>query len=103
MPAASLAEQSLHVMAKPIGPICNLDCTYCYYLHKEDLYPETRRWKMDEATLTAYIRGMIDAQPPEAETVPFAWQGGEPTLMGVEFFRKVTSLQKKYGALRISE
>ena len=96
MPPASLAEQSLHVMAKPIGPICNLDCTYCYYLKKEELYPQTRQWKMDEATLAAYIRGMIDTQSPEAETIPFAWQGGEPMLLGLDFFRRAVELQNKW-------
>ncbi len=86
-----------HVIAKPVGPICNLDCRYCFYLEKERLYPErTGRytWAMPETVLDSYIRQYIEAQ--EVPVVSFAWQGGEPTLLGVEFFEKVVSLQKKY-------
>jgi uncharacterized protein len=83
-----------HVMAKPIGPICNLDCTYCFYLEKETLYPEKSNWRMQDGVLEAYIRQYIEAQ--DVPEVTFAWQGGEPTLMGVEFFRRVVELQKKY-------
>ena len=68
-------------MAKPIGPICNLDCSYCYYLGKKDLYPNGRRWGMTEQTLTAYIRQQIEAQPAGMEEIHFHWQGGEPTLL----------------------
>ena len=83
-----------HVMAKPIGPICNLDCAYCFYLEKETLYPEKSNWRMQDGVLEAYIRQYIEAQ--DVPEVTFAWQGGEPTLMGVEFFRRVVELQKKY-------
>lgn len=88
--------QSLHVMAKPIGPICNLDCEYCYYLHKEELYPATRSWRMSSETLESYIQQYIEAQPQDAEEVTFAWQGGEPTLLGIEFFQRIIELEKKY-------
>lgn len=87
-------------MAKPIGPICNLDCEYCYYLHKEDLYPGTKSWRMPRPTLETYIRQLIDAQPPEADEVTFAWQGGEPTLLGLEFFRDIVAIQRKYSRPR---
>ncbi len=83
-----------HVMTKPIGPICNLDCKYCFYLEKEHLYPDTRKWAMPDDVLEAYIAQYIESQPtPE---ISFAWQGGEPTLLGVRYFRKVIELQKKY-------
>lgn len=83
-----------HVMTKPIGPICNLDCKYCFYLEKEHLYPDTRKWAMPDDVLEAYIAQYIESQPtPE---ISFAWQGGEPTLLGVRYFRKVVELQKKY-------
>ena len=85
---------AFHIMTKPIGPICNLDCSYCFYLEKEKLYPGTRAWAMEEATLEAYIARYIAAQP--GDEVQFAWQGGEPTLLGVEFFRKVVELEAKY-------
>jgi uncharacterized protein len=85
---------AFHVMTKPIGPICNLDCRYCFYLQKEDLYPGNRRWAMADDVLERYIRDYIAAQ--EVPEVNFAWQGGEPTLLGVRFFRKVIELQRKH-------
>ena len=82
-----------HVLTKPIGPICNLDCKYCFYLEKEKLYPGEQQWRMSDEVLETYIRQYIQDQPgPE---INFAWQGGEPTLLGVDFFRKVVELQKK--------
>ena len=89
-------QQMLHVMAKPIGPICNLDCEYCYYLHKEELYPATKSWRMPGETLATYIQQYIEAQPPGTEDITFAWQGGEPTLLGLEFFERVVELQKEF-------
>lgn len=83
-----------HVMAKPIGPICNLDCKYCFYLEKESLYPEASKWAMREEVLDSYIRQYIEAH--NAPEVSFAWQGGEPTLLGVEYFRRLVEIQKKY-------
>lgn len=83
-----------HIMTKPIGPICNLDCKYCFYLEKETLYPGTSRWRMPEDVLERYIQSYIASQ--DVPEVSFAWQGGEPTLLGVDFFRKVVDLQKKY-------
>ena len=84
-----------HVMAKPHGPICNLDCTYCYYLEKENLYAaKGRDYRMSDTVLESYIRQYIQSQP--AQHVSFAWQGGEPTLLGVPFFERVLELQKKY-------
>ena len=92
----AFARQGLHVMSKPIGPICNLDCEYCYYLHKEELYPQTTSWRMPPKTLEVYLRQYIEAQPAGAEEITFAWQGGEPTLLGVEFFERVVSLQLEH-------
>ncbi|MCA9030024.1 MAG: radical SAM protein [Planctomycetaceae bacterium] len=87
--------QGLHVMVKPIGPICNLDCEYCYYLHKEELYLGNKSWKMSPPTLREYIQQYYDAQPAGVQEVTFAWQGGEPTLLGLEFFRHVVELQQE--------
>jgi uncharacterized protein len=89
------ARQPFHIMVKPIGPKCNLDCTYCFYLEKEILFGDGERWKMDDETLEAYVKRYIAAQP--ADPVTFAWQGGEPTLCGVDFFEKVVRWQKQYG------
>lgn len=85
---------SYHVMAKPTGPMCNLDCSYCFYLEKEKLYPGTRSWTMPDDVLETYIRQSIESQAHN--TVSFAWQGGEPTLLGISWFENVLELQKKY-------
>ncbi len=89
-----MAAAPFHVMTKPIGPICNLDCKYCFYLEKERLFPTNENFKMSDEVLETYIRQYIAGQAgPE---VSFAWQGGEPTLLGVNFFRKVVALQRQY-------
>jgi len=77
------------VLAKPSGPICNLDCTYCYFLSKEALYPGDR-FRMPDDVLGAYIRQVLESET--APDVTIAWQGGEPTLMGVEFFRQAVAI-----------
>jgi uncharacterized protein len=83
-----------HVMAKPIGPICNLDCKYCFYLEKERLYPRASEWAMPDDVLDAFIRQYIESN--ELPAVQFTWQGGEPTLLGVDYFRKIVALQTRY-------
>jgi len=88
--------QAFHIMAKPIGPICNLDCKYCFYLEKENLYPKTTNWSMAEDVLESYIRQYIEAQ--SVPVINFAWQGGEPTLLGLDYFRKVVEFEKKYAS-----
>ena len=90
------SEQGLHVLAKPTGPICNLACKYCFYLEKESLYPRGEAWKMSDETLCTYVRQYFEAQPPGVDEIDFAFQGGEPTLMGLDFFRRVIELQKEY-------
>ncbi len=92
---SAFTDLPFHVMTKPIGPICNLDCTYCYYLHKEELYPDSK-WKMGDECLESYIRQYIDAQPANTTEVTFAWQGGEPTLLGIEFFERCVQIQKQF-------
>ncbi|HAV1831818.1 TPA: anaerobic sulfatase maturase [Enterobacter hormaechei subsp. steigerwaltii] len=84
------------VMAKPTGSVCNIDCSYCFYLEKEALYPERQQnWRMSDETLETYIRQYIEAQ--DTAEVLFAWQGGEPTLMGLTFFRRVIALCEQHG------
>jgi len=85
---------AFNIMMKPIGPICNLDCTYCYYLEKKKLYPETNDFRMDESLLEKFIMQYIEAQ--EVPVVTFTWQGGEPTLLGLDYFKKIIELEKKY-------
>lgn len=83
-----------HAMVKPGGASCNLDCTYCYYLHKQDLLAQPPQPRMDQHLLEAHIRQYIAAQ--NGPEVVFTWQGGEPTLMGLAFFEQVVALQKHY-------
>lgn len=90
-----MAVAGCHVMAKPTGSVCNIDCTYCFYLEKEALYPErNKNWRMTDETLETYIQQHITAQ--RGDHVLFAWQGGEPTMMGLDFFRRVVALCAKY-------
>ena len=97
-PLRSAPQQTLptafHVMTKPIGPICNLDCKYCFYLEKESLYPQVEKWAMRGDVLESYIRQYIEVH--DTPVVNFAWQRGEPTLLGVDFFRRVVELEKRY-------
>ncbi len=83
-----------HAMVKPVGATCNLDCTYCFYLHKKKLLDQAPGVRMDTDLLEEHIRQYIEAQT--ADEVVFSWQGGEPTLLGVEFFQRVVELQEKY-------
>jgi len=85
-----------HILAKPIGPICNLDCAYCFYLKKEKLFPDTRDFRMADEVLEHFTRQYIESQPAGTPEVNFAWQGGEPTLLGVRFFRRAVELQEQY-------
>lgn len=87
-------DNSFHILSKPTGPICNLDCSYCFYLEKEGLYDAQEHWAMRQPVLESYIRQYIEAQP--GDEVNFAWQGGEPTLLGVEFFRNAFEVQERY-------
>lgn len=91
--ASLLAPPAFQVMVKPRGSICNLDCSYCFYLEKEKLYPGAS-FRMSDELLENYIRQYIAAQ--RVPQVVFAWQGGEPTLMGLEFYRKAVKLQQQY-------
>ncbi len=82
-----------HLLAKPSGATCNLDCSYCFFLSKEMLYPGSRSRMADEL-LETYIRQLL-----EAHTIPdvvVAWQGGEPSLMGLPFFERSIELVAKY-------
>lgn len=83
-----------HVMLKPSGATCNLDCGYCYYRDKEALYGDGARFVMSDEVLESFTRQYIAAQ--RGPEVTFAWQGGEPTLRGLEFFRKAVALQLKH-------
>ena len=93
-PAPPGSTRSYHAMVKPTGSICNLDCTYCYYLHKKELLGSTNKFRISDEILETHIRQYIEGQ--DRSEVVFSWQGGEPTLLGIEFFQKVIALEQKY-------
>jgi uncharacterized protein len=92
LPGAPLA---FHLMAKPTGAVCNLDCEYCFFLSKEMLYPGSR-FRMAQQLQENYIRQLLEAHERAPEVI-VAWQGGEPTIMGLDFFRRSIELQRQYG------
>lgn len=91
-------QRTFSVMIKTVGPVCNLDCDYCYYLEKDALYPGKKlnlsSFRMNENVLEKLIKDYISAQPQER--IEFVWHGGEPTLLGIDYFRKAIELQKQY-------
>jgi len=92
-PMTANGPPGFHLLAKPSGSTCNIDCTYCFFLSKESLYPNEQH-RMSEATLEAYIRQLLESHRMPQVTV--AWQGGEPTLMKLDFFRRSVELVERY-------
>ena len=88
------ASREFQVFVKPVGSICNLDCQYCYYLKKEHLYPKGESFRMPDDILEEYIVQQIDASP--GPVIQFSWHGGEPTVLGLDYFRKIVTLQRKH-------
>jgi uncharacterized protein len=86
--------QGIHVVAKPIGPMCNLNCEYCFYLEKQSLFGPNKQYRMTDDVLQAYIANYITSQP--TPVVEFVWQGGEPTILGINFFKRVIEIQKTF-------
>jgi uncharacterized protein len=84
---------AFHLLAKPTGAVCNLDCKYCFFLSKEMLYPGSR-FRMADELLQTYIRQLLEAH--QAPEVNVAWQGGEPTLMGLDFFQRSVEVVQEY-------
>jgi uncharacterized protein len=82
------------LLVKPTSADCNLRCDYCFYLEKSRLYPESKRHRMSEAVLGRMIRTYMATEQP---LYAFNSQGGEPTLMGADFFHEVTRLQEEHG------
>ena len=93
-PRPAGASRRYHAMVKPIGAICNIDCAYCYYLHKKELLGSNSKFQIADEILETHIRQYIEGQ--DGDHVVFSWQGGEPTLLGLEFFRKIVALEQKY-------
>ena len=91
------ASREFQVFVKPGGSVCNLQCQYCYYLKKKDLYQKTELFRMSDDVLEAYIIQHIDAS--DAETINFSWHGGEPTILGLDYFQKIVELERKHQPL----
>lgn len=89
-----LASREFQVIVKPIGAVCNLDCRYCYYLSKKDLYPNAGLFRMADDLLELYIVQHIATSP--MESILFSWHGGEPTVLGLDYFRRIVELQRKH-------
>jgi uncharacterized protein len=88
------ASREFQVFVKPIGSICNLECHYCYYLKKKDLYPKGESFRMPDSILEEYIIQHIAAA--SGSVINFSWHGGEPTTLGLDYFRKIVALQRKH-------
>jgi len=93
--------EPFHVLVKPTGPKCNLQCEYCFYKEKEDnVYAEQNRdnaLNMDEALMEQYVQRYIESQSQaKGKEINFLWQGGEPTMRGIAFFERAVELQQKY-------
>jgi uncharacterized protein len=86
--------REFQVFVKPIGSVCNLDCQYCYYLKKQNLYPNKESFRMPDDVLENYIIQHINAT--SEPVINFSWHGGEPTVLGLDYFRKIVSIQKKH-------
>lgn len=86
--------EGVHVVAKPVGPACNLNCEYCFYLEKKALFGPEQTYRMSDEVLQSFITGYISSQP--TPVVEFVWQGGEPTLLGIDFFRRAVELQRRF-------
>jgi len=86
--------REFQIFVKPVGPVCNLSCRYCYYLGKKSLYPGTDHFLMADDILEKYIIQHIKATTDNI--INFSWHGGEPLLAGLDFFRKVVKLQCKH-------
>lgn len=86
-----------HIMTKPVGPRCNIDCSYCYYTEKTSQYPVEKKFRMSDEMLETYVRTLIATTLETSQTeVHFAWQGGEPTMLGLDYFRQIVALQARH-------
>jgi uncharacterized protein len=88
------ASRPYQIFAKPIGAVCNLHCDYCYYLKKQSLYPDENSFRMPDDILEEYILQHIQTSPDPV--INFSWHGGEPTLLGLDYFQKIVQLQRKH-------
>ena len=95
MPERSKIVRPFSLLVKPASADCNLRCEYCFYLDRCELYPDSKVHRMSDEVLEAMVRTYMATDQPQHS---FGWQGGEPTLMGLEFFQKAIGFQRAYGA-----
>ena len=88
-----LTPATISVLVKPAGPDCNLRCTYCFYRQKTGMFPGVKEHRMKDSTLENLV---AQAMEVGLDLAMFSWQGGEPTLMGLDFFKKVVELQSRH-------
>jgi len=86
--------REFQIFVKPVGPVCNMGCTYCYYLEKEQLFPGSENYHMPVILLEEYIVQHIEASTEPV--ISFSWHGGEPMLAGCDYFRRIVEIQKRY-------
>ena len=94
MENAARASREFQIFAKPAGALCNLGCRYCYYLQKASLYPGAGSFRMTDDLLESFIVQQIEIAPKAELT--FSWHGGEPTLLGLDYFRRIVELQRRH-------
>lgn len=94
-PIAERISTGFSLMLKPTGPLCNMRCSYCYYREKQQLYPETESWLMSDEVLERVTQQYLSCLSHQQE-VTFHWQGGEPSLCGLDFFHRAVALQRKH-------
>ena len=87
---------AFNLMVKPAGSLCNLDCSYCYYLDKAEIYGG-REPRMSLEMLETFVREYIQAN--DVPEVQFNWHGGEPLVLGLDFYRKAVEFEQKYACL----
>jgi uncharacterized protein len=90
------ASRPFQIFVKPAGAACNLDCSYCYYLKKQHLFPASGSFRMADELLESYIIQHIETSPEEV--VYFSWHGGEPTILGLEYYRRIVRIQREHHA-----
>jgi uncharacterized protein len=84
-----------HAMVEPVGSLCSPDCTDCDYLHEERMFHQPRQPRMSDEMLERHIR-QYTRRRKRGEEVVFGWQGGEPAILGLQYFRKVVALRARH-------
>lgn len=102
--AALRSPRGFNMITKPIGPLCNIHCEYCFYLDKEQLFPSKNRasFAMSDDVLKSYVKQYIESQPQGTKEITFIWQGGEPTMLSIDFYERALAYQRKFARPGVS-